>query len=251
MVRACLLGVMFVGVGACVDQAPEPAAPAPAPAPAPKPQLPAAADLLQKVEAAYAHAASYADHGSVTDAFTSAQGNHNNVKTFGTAFIRPDRFRFEYRKDGDATRAYIIWADHGSVHSRWYVKHNAVEEAPSLMRAIAAATGVSSGTAYIVPHLLMPNDLSGPSVTALVDARVEGTEFIAGHPCYKVTGTPRDMGPRTLYIDAQSYALRRIVERAHLTASAGEQPFDVETTIEYDPALNGTVTDAQLAGPTP
>jgi hypothetical protein len=246
MVRAGFLGVMCVGVAACVDQAPVPAAPAPAP----KPQLPAAADLFQNVEAAYAHATSYADHGSVTDAFTTAQGNHSNMKTFETAFIRPDRFRFEYRKDGDATRAYIIWADHGSVHSRWYVKQNAVEEAPSLMRAIAAATGVSSGTAYIVPHLLMPTDLPGASLTAIADARVEGTEFIAGHPCYKVTGTPRNARPRTLYIDAQSYAVRRIVERAHLTPPAGE-PFDVETTIEYDPALNGTVTDAQLAGPPP
>ena len=57
-----------------------------------------------------------------------------------------------------------------------------------------------------------------------------------------------DRRSRVVWIDADSYAVRKIARHTHLELNGRE--FDVYSTIHYTPVLNGTVAAADLAEPT-
>jgi thiol-disulfide isomerase/thioredoxin len=84
-----------------------------------------------------------------------------------------------------------------------------------------------------------PTDLEAPAYA--------GTEAVAGHECWKITGKGR-IGATTLWIDTTSHLVRRIVEKDRLTPPKGG-PVDVEATTTYDPTIDGTVDVALLAPP--
>ncbi len=198
-------------IAACAEKAPPPVAPTPV-APTPV-ALPTSTEVLERVAHAYAAASTYVDRGVVTDRFTTAQGGRTKTKPFETAFERPSRFRFEFRDDGKSARAFTIWTEGDRAFSRWFVTGNRIEQARNLSFAIAGATGVSSGSAYTVPSLLMPQELTGSKVLELADARVEGVELIDGHRCYRVTGKRIGDSVRTLWIDVESRARHRAREQ--------------------------------------
>src|SRR5262245_14319430 len=68
----------------------------PAGADEPKPDALKAQDVLDRMAKVYASCKSYGDTGIVTTVFVEATGNRTVEKPFKTAFVRPDRFRFEY-----------------------------------------------------------------------------------------------------------------------------------------------------------
>jgi len=213
----------------------------------PPPAAPTVAQMLERMAAAYAHATSYADQGVAVDVYRAPQRDHSRRLTFTTAFVRPRSFRFEYRDNGDAARAYVIWSDGSRVRTKWFVDDNKVHDVRTFGLAIAAATGVSSGTAYSVPSLLLPDLVRGRSVSTLNSAHVEGIEVVGGRKCYRVSGKISE-DSRTLWIDIETYMLRKIVDRRHIAPSGGDA-FDVESTVTYTPVLNGPVSAAQLAEP--
>ncbi len=57
---------------------------------------PTAAQILARMDKVYANCKSYRDTGVVKIVFAETDGSHHTVKRpFATAFVRPDRFRFE------------------------------------------------------------------------------------------------------------------------------------------------------------
>ncbi|HVE40518.1 MAG TPA: hypothetical protein VNM14_11550 [Planctomycetota bacterium] len=67
--------------------------------------------ILDRVKKTYAACTSYRDSGIVKTVFIKADGNETKEKPFKTAFVRPDRFRFEY-KDSCRTperSGHIVW----------------------------------------------------------------------------------------------------------------------------------------------
>src|SRR5438477_379323 len=77
----------------------------------PKPQALKAQDVLDRMAKTYAGCKSYHDSGVVKTVFVQANGNRTVEKPFTTAFVRPDRFRFEYKEKegGGPERRYIVW----------------------------------------------------------------------------------------------------------------------------------------------
>jgi hypothetical protein len=79
---------------------------------------------------------------------------------FTTYFKRPNLFRFAFVSQMMENRAFpecvnVIWSDGRSTHFKsptW-----PFERQDSLRMAIAAATGISYGSAFRIPRLLMPD----------------------------------------------------------------------------------------------
>src|SRR5258708_2518928 len=124
-----------------------------------------AEEIVAATEAVYASCRTYADTGCVRTVFLRRDGRTDFVSStpFETAFIRPDRFRFEFsthHPHQTEFSRYIIVAQ-GSVVQTWWDIRPGIEQVESLSRALAGATGVSSSSAHTIPALLMPDQVSG------------------------------------------------------------------------------------------
>ena len=164
--------------------------------------------------------------------------------TFTTAFIRPERFRFEYRKQKRENQQsrYIIWANGKDVQTWWDVRPG-VEKKDSLASALGAATGVSSGSARRIPGLLLPDQIgAGWDIKALGELKRIEDGKLAKVDCFRVqgaTGVPA-YGPVTLWIDKATFLVRRIDEQGKF------DNFRTEVTTTYDPVIDGEITDKML-----
>ncbi len=205
---------------------------------------PTAEQIVATMAQAYASARTYEDRGEVTEEFTTAgRKPFNSRKTFETAFVRGERFRFEYRERDDPSRAYVIWSDGAHTYTSWYV-HHGTDEVKNLQMAVGAAAGVSSKASYTIPRLLLP-DLGVAGLSTLGDPRLEGEEDIDHHPCWKIGAGER----QHVWIDQATHLVRRIEEHRHFDAKRGHEAFDVVATTNYKPVANRPVAEASLQPP--
>src|SRR5262245_59747489 len=128
--------------------------------------------ILAALAEVYASCMTYRDTGCVVTCFIRPDGHsHTNVQPFATAFVRPNRFRFEnlyrFNEQSEWDRD-ILWADGSEVRTWWDVRGR-VERPESLHLALAAATGVSGGSAHTIPALLAPDNVGGRRLTQLAD----------------------------------------------------------------------------------
>jgi outer membrane lipoprotein-sorting protein len=179
-----------------------------------------AQQILDKMAETYATCKSYRDSGVVTNDFGPRPGSaatyprHVDVKPFRTAFVRPDRFRFEY-DDTTPEKPYIIWAKAGDVRTWWHVKPGE-ETQTSLEMAVAGATGVSSGSAHTIPALLLPQKVGGRRLMALTDLKRLPDETLDKTACFKLEGMFVNR-PTTLWLDKATFLLVRMVQDSGLT----------------------------------
>jgi outer membrane lipoprotein-sorting protein len=206
----------------------------------PKPQALTAQDVLDRVAKAYAGCKSYHDSGVVKTLFVQADGNRTVEKPFATAFVRPDRFRFEYKDKagGGPERCYIVWRKGKEVQTWWDVRPG-VEKPPSLGLALAGATGVSGGSAHTVPALLLPKEVGGRRLTDLAEAKRVEDAKLDRVDCFRIEGKFAD-SPTTLWIDQESFLVRRIDAREQFP------DFRTETTTTYHPAIDEDIPDKKL-----
>ena len=78
-----------------------------------------AGEILERMATAYAKCKTYQDSGCVMTIFVRNDGEHTDRKPFSTAFVRPTRFRFEFKSshDGQKWHRYIVWADGADVRT--------------------------------------------------------------------------------------------------------------------------------------
>ena len=227
--------------------------------------------IIAEMATIYATCASYRDTGKVVTRFLLAVNHqpHTSVLPFATAFVRPDRFRFEYRhryKTMDEWNRYIVWAN-GSDVKTWWSVCSGVKHPPALGLALAGATGVSGGSAHTIPALLIPDKVGGLRLTDFAEVTSLADEFVGAIPCFRlsirftppmvdaaeeeqqraemtrVTGRPRERcerGPTTIWIDRATLLIRRIDKDSRF------ETFRAESTTEYEPAVGATITDDEL-----
>lgn len=226
--------------------------------------------LLAALAEVYATCATYKDSGEVVTRFRHSNGRpRTDAKPFATAFVRPDRFRFEYRhryNERDDWDRCIVWAAGSDVRVWWDVRPG-VERPESLVMALAGATGVSGGSAHTVPSLLMPDARLGSRVTQLADLTAMPDETLDGVACYRLVGrvvlpplepgeaerrdeevrqlTGRRMpraehGPRTLWVDRGTLLIRRIDEAVNF------ETFSTETVTTYAPKVGVAISEDDL-----
>jgi pimeloyl-ACP methyl ester carboxylesterase len=188
----------------------------------------------------YRTCGTYRDTGVVRTVYVEKLGERTDEKPFRTAFVRPDRFRFEFTYKhflGNPDR-YIVWRQGSDVRSWWGVRPG-VEKLESLSEGLSGATGVSGGSAHTVPRLLLPGEVDGRSLEEMT-----GVVRLADSPCGQSTcsvveGLYADQ-KRKIWIDPRTYLLRRVEG-----ATAFEGFRTVETTT-YEPRVNEPPRDGDL-----
>ena len=212
----------------------------PARAGEPKPEALTARDLLDRMAKAYAGCKSYRDSGVVQTVFVKADGSLAVEKPFRTAFVRPDRFRFEFSQkgpDGKVSR-YIIWRKGQDIQTWWDLEPG-VKKPESLNLALAGATGVSGTSAHTVPRLLLPKAVEGRSLLELTDVRRVGDARLGKAECYRVAGKFA-ANPMTLWIDKKTFLVRKIEQQMKFP------DFRAEQTTTYEPVAGAEVPEAAL-----
>jgi outer membrane lipoprotein-sorting protein len=211
----------------------------------PKTDTTNAKGIIRQVESVYNACKSYSDSGIVKTVFFKKDSKRISEKPFTTAFVRPNQFRFEYSSKfpmpGAKLNRYIIWCNGDNVRTWWDVQPG-VEQEPSLGMAIAAATGVSSGSALTIPRLLMPEVVEACSVTNLLQPNRIEDAVLDGVDCYRIQGRrKKDSDVKTLWISKKTYLIHRIDESHKFT------DFRTETTTTYKPDINNVIDENKLA----
>lgn len=132
--------------------------------------------LFEEVAARYASITSYSDCGAVHT--QPIDNDRMSTTIFSTLYKKPSLYRFEFERphpypplQNIITRNGVVFD--GSTAYTWKQRGtNApqTEVAENFSLAIAAATGVSSGSAHRVGRLLIPA-IGGYSILDLVDLR--------------------------------------------------------------------------------
>jgi len=203
---------------------------------------PAARQILDKMAHAYSSCKSYKDEGVVTTVFFDSNGRKRTTKKpFTTAFVRPGRFRFEFkeRRGEEEWDRYIVWRDGKSVRTWWSVRPG-INNLKSLSMALSGATGVSGGSAHRIPSLLMPDELVDFCFTHLTDLELLDDEDVDGVLCFKIQGKDFRGEVNTLWIEKRSYLVWKIVGYSKFP------DFRTETTTTYKPQFNVDVRPEEL-----
>lgn len=200
-----------------------------------------AQEILERTAKAYAECASYRDTGVVRIVYLEGGGERTEERPFATAFVRPDRFRFEYDETSvlGARRRYIVWRLGNRVQTWWDVKPG-VQAQGSLSLALAGATGVSGGSAHAIPALLLPGEVKGRRLTDMTDIRRVADANVGGADCYCIEGRYADM-PRTVCVDRGTFLVRRIEFEESFPN------FRTHETTTYEPSIDEPVPQELLA----
>ena len=200
-----------------------------------------AVDILSRMKKVYANAHTYQDKGLVKVVIRFPERDHTVIKPFTTAFIRPSRFRFEYKEIEPMvkTSKFIAYQNGQDIKAHWDLDEG-VSQITSIGEALAAAAGISGGSARTVPTMLLPEESHFRNAILFFSSPKRATdEVIAGIDCYRIED-PNDYRGLTLWIDKEEFLLRKMYKYQNHKDSRAE------TTTTYQPILNGEITDKML-----
>ena len=207
----------------------------------PKQDTLTAKEVVERMAKTYASCKTYRDSGIVRTVFIQAGRDHIVEKPFSTVFVRPDRFRFEYKEKELGNRReyrYIVWRKGKDVQTWWDVAPG-IEKPQSLGSALAGATGVSGGSAHTVPALLIPDEVGGRRLTDITEAKRIEDAKLNKVDCFRIQG--QFVGsPMTLWVDKKTFLVRRIDSQIKF------DNFSTQETTTYKPVIDGEVTDKML-----
>lgn len=197
-----------------------------------------AQQVIDKMVSVYASCSAYSDTGRVKTVFFNA-GGRTVIKSFSTAFVRPSRFRFEFKEETDyGSNNFVAWQDGISIKSWWSIKPG-IKLYENISFALGNAAGISSGSSVYIPSMLFKlrdtQRIQTLSQVKMSDDKVDG------RPTYKIEGKDWRDNPITVWIDKENFLVLQIYEK-HKT-----ERFEAEQTINYKPRINASVTPEQLA----
>ncbi|MFO1467418.1 MAG: DUF2092 domain-containing protein [Steroidobacteraceae bacterium] len=209
---------------------------------------PGADEILQKSRAVYAALKTYTDSGVVDREYGQVADPSHEHHTFHTAFRSPRKFLFDFVRAGNVDR-YIAWGDGANFHSYWK-STGSTSDYPKGQGANAFLSGFSptyTSIVKIAPWLFPGAGLVG-TLTEFQPVSVAGTEKIDGHDCLKLVGKAQsvygatghisDVRATSVWIDVQSFLVRRIFE------DRTEGKVASRTTTSFDPRANPEIDDA-------
>lgn len=176
--------------------------------------VPSPEAILAGMSAAYAAAQSYGDTGEVLMDLDDRDEPYGIA--FETFFGRPEAFKFMWVAHHPhpplqhITWRSALWSDGAEAHV--WLMHDEPASVPQSMpdveMAVAAATGVSGGSALTIAKLLMPR-IDAHSIHELTRLRHEGIEDVEGVACHHISGTGA-LGACELWIATDDLLLRRM-----------------------------------------
>jgi hypothetical protein len=214
------------------------------------PRLTAADDLLQRTRASYSGMRAYVDTGVVLHEYGPSGSPNKDRHTFSTAFRRDPRgFFFDFTKQGGDR--FVIWGDPNAFHT-WWKATGVVENYPNPnnIGAFSLSGPQTSGSALMAPTLLYAKALQG-IFTNFTDAVLEGSEVVGGHACQRFVGTTYDTygatgrqvnnHQLTVWIDTESFLLRKIIEEWKPLPGQVNR-----TTTTFEPQANPALDDTRF-----
>ncbi len=132
----------------------------------------------------------------------------------------------------------IIWRQGADVRTWWH-EELGIERQESLMWAIAGGAGISNGSAYTVPRLLLPAETSGIMLTELVGAERINDEKFSDTDCYRVRST-YGRSEVTIWLEKASFLIRQIETAREF------EGFRTEESTTYNPTVNTVIPEERL-----
>jgi outer membrane lipoprotein-sorting protein len=189
-----------------------------------------AEDVLAKTRAAYAALTSYADSGTVLDEVTG----FTDRSTFRTLFIRDPRYLLvdftaiasEYKAGNRLPlgNRVVLWMENGNLQT-WSSKSQTQETYPAdggqQVNALKSANYYTAGISVLVPSQLYSKSGLASPVQATEDVEADGFETVNGRRCFRILGVERwrypsgqetGVRPITLWIDAETYLIHKMLE---------------------------------------
>jgi hypothetical protein len=209
-------------------------------------------DLWEQSRAAYVALRSYADSGTIaTEVRPPGAATIVEHHSFTTYYLAPRQFYFEFRKDPTAGKErLVLWCEGGDFQSWWSATgvHQTYPKGTG-GSAFGTASFPTKGSIVLIPPLLFSKaGLQGP-LTVLKSPRLAGDEELNGVKVRKlvgevglgyVTGLGAHARPTTVWIDAQTLLVRKILEETPVESPEGSVD---RVTVTFDPRAN-----PQLAG---
>jgi len=183
-------------------------------------------DGLATVRAAYEALSSYSDTGTVVvELGVSGAPPLVERARLETRFRAPNDFLLSYREEGEEGDHLALWARAGRFRSWWSVVGAVEEHGEAGGPAFATADYTTNGAATLVASVLLPELALHTPLTDLRDLREVADETIDGRLCRRLQAeTAFHFGssrPLTLWIDAETRLLRRLVLDTPVGSPAG------------------------------
>lgn len=214
---------------------------------------PSSLEVLAKAAEVYGNLKSYRDTGTAVTKFERTVAAHTVERRFTTAYMSSGQFRFEFTEAGlhKGLTQYVVWRQGEEVKSWWTVAPTVVQHA-SLDMAIAGATGVSGGTAYTIPSVLMKEAAwKGSNWTSSASAYRISDGVEREVPCFRIQRrvatqaarhggyeTPETQGTETYWVSKKDYLLLRLDSETDFGS------FLTRGTVKYFPTINAPVPDS-------
>lgn len=203
-----------------------------------------ARDILRKTAVTYRASKSYVDSGTVETVYTTRSGERTGETHFKTAYVAPTDFRFEsHMKDFGSTEVGFIVRQSQDGLDVWFSSDpDLFRDIASIQEALDGGAGISRDASGMIPGLIFPGTKLGGDIVRLTDAvRLEDAQ-IDGFDCFQVQGFrwPNTGRPTTVWIDKESFLIRRVHEEQELT------DVNTKTTWFYKPAINVPVDEEAL-----
>ena len=203
--------------------------------------------ILAQVKATYPALTSYSDRVTmVTESQYPGSPLLREHHSFTTAFRAPRTFLLIFDQDPQAGGdRYVLRSDENAIYS-WWKATGVTETYPpgvGLSAFGVSAYPTRSAVLQILPLIFADYGLSGP-ITDVSSAILEGEEDIEGHACYRLQGVGRSaygtgggetFRPTTLWIDKDSFLVRRLFQDTQQGSTSGM--VDRQTTT-FDPLAN-------------
>lgn len=208
-----------------------------------------AKEILEKVEKTYSTCKSYRDTGTIKSV-SGKSGRALTDRYFNTAFIRPDRFRFEFGEVPNRLKFPndIVWRNGEQFRFTRGIQGVFAEagvEKPDMKLALAFAGTTSPFISGGIPALLFPKEIDElpPLITRLEYAKRIDDDKIGKRECFRIKGTGTFLDqpvPVLLWINKDNFLIRRI----NLTTKL-EKTW-TESTIDYDPEIDAKIPEEAL-----
>jgi hypothetical protein len=196
-------------------------------------------EIIKLMKESYATSKSYSDSGVVKFVIISSEGRRTVKKPFTTAFIRPDRFRFEYREKTQINREhrFIVHLKGKNLQTYWDIENDL--KLDTLDKAISAATGISGGSAITVPAMLLPSEITWRRAIRFNKPKRIDDGIFNKIRCFRIQD--KIFGSHVIFwIEKETLLLLKIYREKKF------EDFQTQETTTYRPIKNGKVTDMML-----
>lgn len=187
--------------------------------------------MIEETAAVYKSCKSYQDEGEVVRIDDMKSGRRTTQKSFKTAFIRPDRFRFEHRELDTSLRRSIIFSNGTDVRTWWSHQPGEMKQ-DNRKTAIALTLWGAGANVFNMAALLVPDELDGMNFKRLENIRFSDQESSRGVLYNIIDANDGPLTSMRIWINADTKLVCKVLEKNTFPRWPTEQ------TTTYKPKIN-------------